>query len=123
MNVMVKEVYEAFKDAGADEDKAMAAAQTVPAIETLATKADLAEVKGEIANVRGDVAQLRSEVAEIRVEVAEFRGEVRAEMADFRGAIMAEVASLTGKVGRIYWHLWLMGAGLLAAMMGLRLFG
>lgn len=94
MNLMVKEIYEAFKDAGADEDKAMAAAQAVPAAETLATKADIAEV---------------------RVEIAEFRGEIRAEMASLRGEVGRDI-------GRVYWHLWLMGAGLFATMMGLRLF-
>lgn len=90
MNLMVKEIYEAFKDAGADEDKAMAAAQAVPAAEILATKADIAEVKGEIAEVRGEIASLRWEVGR--------------------------------DLGRVYWHIWLMGTGLFATMMGLRLF-
>lgn len=97
MNLMVKEIYEAFKDAGADEDKAMAAAQAVPAAETLATKADIAEVKGEIAEVRG-------EIAEVRGEIAGLRGEVGRDL------------------GLVYWHIWLMGTGLFATMMGLRLF-
>lgn len=101
MNLMVKEIYEAFKDAGADEDKAMAAAQAVPAAETLATKADIAEVKGEI--------------AEVKVEIAEFRGEIRAEMASLRGEVGRDI-------GRVYWHLWLVGASLFATMVGLRLF-
>ena len=123
MNVMVKELYEALKDAGAKEDKAIAASEAVPATENLATKADIAgtkaeiaETKAEIAEVRGEIAEVRGEIAEVRVEVAEFRGEIKAEMAKSR----AETAR---EIGRIYWHLWLMGAGLLAAMVGLRLFG
>lgn len=102
MTIMITEIYEAFKDAGADDEKAVAAAQAVPAPEIMATKTDVAEV--------------RVEVAEFRAEVAEFRSEIKAEMAGLRGEVGRQI-------GRVYWHLWLMGAGLLAAMVGLRLFG
>lgn len=95
MTIMITEIYEAFKDAGADDEKAMAAAQAVPAPEIMATKTD---------------------IAELRAEVAEFRSEIKAEMAGLRGEVGRQI-------GRVYWHLWLMGAGLLAAMVGLRLFG
>lgn len=95
--VMVKEIYEAFKSVGADDEVASAAAQAVPPIEHLATKADIAEVKAEIADVRGDVAALKGEVADLKGDFANFRG-------------------------GIYRHLWLMGSGLLAAMIGLKFF-
>lgn len=95
--VMVKEIYEAFKSVGADDEVASAAAQAVPPIEHLATKADIAEVKAEIADVRGDVAALKGEVADLKGDFANFKG-------------------------GIYRHLWLMGSGLLAAMIGLKFF-
>lgn len=95
MTIMITEIYEAFKDAGADDEKAVAAAQAVPVPEIMATKTD---------------------IAELRAEVAEFRSEIKAEMAGLRGEVGRQI-------GRVYWHLWLMGAGLLAAMVGLRLFG
>lgn len=81
--IMVKEIYEAFKSVGAEEEVASAAAQAVPPIENLATKADIAAVKADIADVKGEIADLR---------------------------------------GGIYRHFWLMGTGLLAAMVGLKFF-
>ena len=116
--VMVKEIYEAFKSVGADDEVASAAAQAVPPIEHLATKADIAEVKAEIADVRGDVAALKGEVADLKGEVADLKG-------DFAG-LKGDFADLKGDFanfrGGIYRHLWLMGSGLLAAMIGLKFF-
>ena len=89
--IMVKEIYEAFKSVGAEGDVASAAAQAVPPIGTLATKADSAEVKGDVAELKGAVADLKGVVADLR--------------------------------GGLHRHFWLMGAGLLAAMVGLRIFG
>lgn len=41
MGVMVSEVYDALIEAGASPEKARAAAESIPATEQLATKADL----------------------------------------------------------------------------------
>ena len=117
--IMVKEIYEAFKSVGAQEDVASAAAQAVPPIEILATKADIAEVKGDVAAVKADIAEVKSDVADLKADIAAVKGDV----ADLKGA----VADLKGVVadlrGGLYWHFWLMGTGLLAAMVGLRIFG
>lgn len=51
MTVLVSEVYEALRQAGIEDDTAKAAAKSVLAVEekeTLATKADLAELKADI---------------------------------------------------------------------------
>ena len=88
--IMVKEIYEAFKSVGAEEEVASAAAQAVPPIENLATKADIAAVKADIADVKADIADVKGEIADLR--------------------------------GGIYRHFWLMGTGLLAAMVGLKFF-
>ena len=45
MSVMVKEIFEAFVEAGASEEKAKAAAGVVPIIGNLATKTDLVELQ------------------------------------------------------------------------------
>lgn len=45
MSVMVKEIFEAFVEAGTSEEKAKAAAGVVPVTDNLATKADLAELQ------------------------------------------------------------------------------
>lgn len=79
MSTMVKEIYEAFKSAGVDDELAAAAAQAVPSAEDLATKGDIAELKGDLAGLRGEIAN-------------------------------------------VYRHMWLMGASLLAAMIGLKFF-
>ena len=124
--IMVKEIYEAFKSVGAEEDVASAAAQAVPPIENLATKADIAGLKAEIAEVKGDVAAVKVDIAEVKGDVADVKGDVAAVKADI-AAVKGDVADLKGVVadirGGLYRHFWLMGTGLLAAMVGLRIFG
>ena len=45
MSVMVKEIFEAFVEAGASRETATAAAAVVPVTDNLATKTDLAELR------------------------------------------------------------------------------
>ena len=49
------EMYDALIAAGSPEDKAKAAAGSIPADEYLETKEDIAGVKTEIANLRADM--------------------------------------------------------------------
>ena len=64
MGVMVSEVYDALRAAGAPESKARAAAEAIPATEQLATKQDIADLrettKRDLADLRGDLAEFRS---------------------------------------------------------------
>lgn len=76
MSTMVKEIYEAFENAGVDEELAVAAAQAVPFAEDLATKADLLVLKSDLAALKAG----------------------------------------------LYRQLWLVGVGLLGAMVALKLF-
>lgn len=59
MGMMVKEVYDALRSAGATEEMASAAAQAIPSPRDFATKADLAklrtELKTDLANVSADI--------------------------------------------------------------------
>lgn len=48
MGIMVSKVYEALVEAGASEAKAKAAAEAIPAIEQVATKPDIANLKAEV---------------------------------------------------------------------------
>ena len=66
--------------------------------------------------------QVRAEMAEHRAETKAEFVQVRAEMAEFRAETKAEIAGVKAEVGGIYRHLWLMGMGLLAAMVALRVF-
>ena len=54
MGVMVSEVYDAFLAAGAPEDKARAAAESIPISDQLATKKDIIELKTDIASLKAD---------------------------------------------------------------------
>jgi hypothetical protein len=62
MSTMLKEVYDALKEAGASEEKASAAAVAVSAYqldrERLATKDDIAALKEDIAVVRTEIERM-----------------------------------------------------------------
>ena len=55
MGVMVSEIYDALIDAGAAEDKARAAAESIPISDQLATKQDIARLEIQIAETRATV--------------------------------------------------------------------
>lgn len=55
MSIMVTEIYDALIKAGASEQKARAAAQSVPLAEQLATKQDIAVLKTDIAELRAEM--------------------------------------------------------------------
>jgi len=55
MTTMISEVYEAFRAAGVDDEKARKAAEALSA-ESLATKADISDVKAELKVIKWMVA-------------------------------------------------------------------
>lgn len=55
MGVMVREVYEAFLEAGASPPVAAAAAEAIPISDQLATKEDVARLEVQIAETRATV--------------------------------------------------------------------
>ena len=55
MGVMVREVYEAFLEAGASQPVAAAAADAIPISDQLATKEDVARLEVQIAETRATV--------------------------------------------------------------------
>ena len=63
MSAIVKEVYDAFRSAGVSDAEATAAAQAIPLIGQLATKADINELRTEIGGVR---AELRTRTSGLR---------------------------------------------------------
>ena len=58
MSMIIAEVYEAFKDAGASEEKAQQAARAITD-ENIATKGDIARLEKEIVAIRSDVTLLK----------------------------------------------------------------
>ncbi|MDE0001195.1 MAG: hypothetical protein OXQ29_00685 [Rhodospirillaceae bacterium] len=75
MSAIVKEVYDAFRSAGVSDEQATAAARSIPISESLATKADIGDVRAEI-------GELRTEMGELRTELLTEIGAVRTEMKD-----------------------------------------
>ena len=66
MSVMVKEIFEAFVEAGASRETATAAAAVVPVTDNLATKTDLAELR---LATKTDLAELRKDMANMEVRL------------------------------------------------------
>ena len=62
-SLMHTEVYEALIDAGASEEKAKAAATSIPVGEQLASKNDLDNVKAEIIDVKTEIAKVEVRMA------------------------------------------------------------
>ena len=77
MSTIVKEIYDAFLSAGVSEEQATAAAQLIPISTSVATKADIGDVRAEIADLR---TELRTEIGDLRTELHTEIGAVRAEM-------------------------------------------
>ena len=57
MSVMVKEIFEAFVEAGTSRETATAAAAVVPVTDNLATKTDLAELRKDMAHMEAGIRQ------------------------------------------------------------------
>ncbi len=60
MTTMIAEVYDAFRSAGADEDKARAAAQAIADYQR-----NISELKTEL---KQDISELKTAMSELRVE-------------------------------------------------------
>lgn len=69
MSMIVTEIYDALKEAGATEEKARAAAGAIPMVDNLASKQDLAELKAEL---KGDIAVVKRDVAVLKLAVFSF---------------------------------------------------
>ena len=117
-----------LQDAGLTARHAEAIVETVAGAfdDTVATKADVAEVRAELAIVkealkhtatRTDVAEVHADVAEVRAELAVVKEALkhtatRTEVAEIRAAVADSFSAL-------YRHLWVMALGIVTAMVGL----
>ncbi len=66
MTTLIKELYEALKEAGASEEKAAAAAGAIERFD-----------EGRFVRIERDIAELKADVAELKRDVAELRADVR----------------------------------------------
>jgi multidrug resistance efflux pump len=86
MTTMITELYDALKAAGAPEDKARRAAETVATREELVTRTDLAAVRTEL---KADIAATRAELAAVRTELKADLAGLEAELAGLRAEMRA----------------------------------
>ena len=92
-------LYRALADAGANEDLAKEAAESVVYSPEGATKADVAGAKSELqveiaefrAEVKADIAELR---AELKGDIADVRAELKGDIADLRAETKADIADV-----------------------------
>lgn len=66
MTTLIKEVYEAFKEAGVSEEKAAAAAGAIERFD-----------EGRFVRIERDIAELKADVAELKRDVADLKAELR----------------------------------------------
>jgi hypothetical protein len=96
MSIMLTEIYDALKDAGASEDKSRQAAEAVAAYDSR-----VGDLKGELGAFRSEMhGELGAFRSEMRGELAAFRSEVRGEMALMKwmlGFVLAMLAALVLK--------------------------
>ena len=108
MSAIIKEVYDAFRSAGVSDEQATAAARSIPISESLATKADIGDVRGELGVLRTDLGEIRMEVGELRTEVGGLRaevgelrmevGELRTDMGELRTELRTEIGAVRAEM-------------------------
>ena len=84
MSLIVSEVYDALIEAGTSEEKAKAAAGSIPMVEKLAAKDDIVVLTGDIVALRD----------ELKGEIAALRDELKGEIAALRDELKGEIAAL-----------------------------
>ena len=91
MSAIVKEVYDAFRSAGVSDEQATAAARSIPMSVSLATKADIGDVRAEIGELRTEMGELRTEM---RAEIGELRTEMRTEIGELRTELRTDIGAV-----------------------------
>ena len=92
--------------------------------DSVATKADIAELRADMAALRtelkGDIAELRTELkgdmAELRTELKGDMAELRTDMAGLRTEIQAVELRMAERFEALYKHLWLGAVGIVATI-------
>ena len=128
MNLVYTGMYEALREAGASEEKALAAVADLPIPQHLASKEDLLEaisgVNDRIAAVETGLANLR---AEVKTDIADLRTEVKTDIANLRAEVKTEISEFRGEIRRelavIKWAYLAYGPIALALLVKIAFFG
>ena len=110
-------LYRALVEAGASEERAREAAESVVYAEEGATKTDIADVVMKVAEVKTEVAEVKAEVADVRTEVAG----VRIELAHVKTELSDRIAALEVSMERGFRSMTLRLVGVFFALQALML--
>lgn len=138
MGLIVTEIYDALKEAGATEEKARAATAAVPLTEHLATREDLVATGQQLADRTGGLGvELRQEIADLRSAVkedlaglrtefkqnlADLRTEVDGKIADLRAELKGDIARLDKRIAVLNLGVFTFGPAILALLVKLAFF-
>ena len=117
-------LYRALVEAGASEERAREAAESVVYAREGATRTDIADVVTKVAEVKAEVAEVKTEVAEVKTEVAEVRTEVagvRIELAHVKTELSDRIAVLEVSMERGFRAMTLRLVGVFFALQALML--
>lgn len=108
MSLMHTEVYEALIDAGASEEKAKAAATSIPVGDRLASKNDLDKVQADVVEVKADIVEMKADIVGMKADVAAVKDQIaRVEV------------SVANEFKTLYRNLWLMAASIVTLILTL----
>ncbi len=115
MSLMHTEVYEALIDAGASEEKAKAAATSIPVGEQLASKNDLDNVKADIVEMKADIVEMKADIVGMKADIVGMKADI--------GAVKDQIArvevSVANEFKTLYRNLWLMAASIVTLILTL----
>ena len=117
-------LYRALVEAGASEERAKQAAESVVYAREGATRTDIADVVTKVADVKSEVADVRTEVAGVKSEVADVRTEVagvRIELAHAKTELSDRIAALEVSMERGFRSMTLRLVGVFFALQALML--
>ena len=106
-------LYRALVEAGASEERAREAAESVVYAREGATRSDVAGVKSEVVGVKSEVAGVKGEVADVRTEIARVRTELSDRIAALEATMERNFRSMTF---RLIGAMFAMQALMLAAL-------
>ena len=98
-------LYRALVEAGASEERAKQAAESVVYAGEGATRTDIANVVTKVAEVRSEVAEVRTEVAEVRIEVAHVKTELSDRIAALEVSMERGFRSMTLRLVGVFFAL------------------
>jgi chromosome segregation ATPase len=115
MTQILVELYDALKAAGVPEDKAQAAAASViggTEKNTLATKADLVELRSELkTNTASLRSELKDDIASLRSELKADTVSLRSELKDEIGTVRERLSSVETGLRYVQWSIGTVGFG------------